>query len=75
MDSIDKATFEVDSIDTDYGPHPVGFLTLEGDFVDAFSKYLDEEHADSPDYSRVTLRMGRSVAEELVNDISGYLHD
>jgi hypothetical protein len=70
LDSIEKATFEVDAIDIDtYGTsRAVGILRLEGDFTNAFEDYLGDMNATS-----ITLQLNRKEAEELVKDIQGYL--
>ncbi|MBU6232341.1 hypothetical protein KGP36_06940 [Patescibacteria group bacterium] len=45
-----------------------GFLVLEGDFSDEFSRYMSDEDA-----TRVSLQIGRDVAEKLYKSLAEVL--
>lgn len=67
-DSLDEADFDVDGGYGEDGTGVRAFLILEGDFVSTCEAYLAD-----PNASGITLRVERSVAEELVEKITPYL--
>jgi len=72
-DIIEDVGFEVDGGYGEDGRQSRGFLTLEGDFVETFQRYLENEDESDPDYGRVILRLERNEAEKLVVEISKWI--
>lgn len=66
---IEDASVDLDSIDSDHGPITVAYLRLEGDFVDEFEKYLNDEKATG-----VSLRIDRNTAEKLHHDLTEIIY-
>jgi len=68
VDKIDDVDFYLDGGYGEYGNQTKAFLSLEGDFVETFQNYLDNEDA-----TRITLEISRSDAEKLIKLISEYI--
>lgn len=65
---IDDAYIEVDGGYGGDGSKTRGFLVLEGDFSDEFSRYMSDEDATG-----VSLQIGRDVAEKLYKSLAEVL--
>lgn len=69
MDTIEEIGIEVDGGYGEYGQEVRAFLTIGGDFVNTFEKYLRQEDA-----ATITLRIHRQDAEALHAQLSKILY-
>lgn len=68
MDKIDDVDFDVDGGYGESGNQTKAFLILEGDFVNTFEHYLENDRQSS-----ITLEIDRTNAEKLCKTIYDYL--